>query len=158
MSHSTKKITRTIAIVLSLVMLVSIAPIGAISVSADSTTAIATSVEPIELKFSFFDIVRILFLDVIDFFRGFFIKGEPVETEEQAIEIAKAHMLKRYKNNFEGYEIKVKLEGEIWTVYWGLPSKYDDEGNLLSVTVGGGGPSVKINKSNGRVVYCMLQS
>ena len=87
---------------------------------------------------------------------GYFIFffGMPVKTEEQALKIAKAHILKKYKKDFmtsefnDGYkyEIDIYLGIKTWVV------SYYRDGWL-----GGGGPCVMIKQSNGRVIQSYLQ-
>ena len=94
-----------------------------------------------------------------------FARGRPVESEEEAIEVAKAYVLKKYKKDYGGYvinaydasEIDPVMNGKYWIVSYGIPSVYDENGNVLEATAGGGGPSLKISKQNGKVVYCKLQ-
>jgi len=73
--------------------------------------------------------------------------GKPVKTEAHAIEIAKEHVFKKYQDDFSGHKIAVYSESNIWIV------SYEWGGGF-----GGGGPEVHIRKSNGKVIYCMLQS
>ena len=94
-----------------------------------------------------------------------FARGRPVESEEEAIEVAKAYVLKKYKNSYDGYvvnaydasEIDPAINGKYWIVSYGIPSVSDENGNVLEATAGGGGPSLRICKLNGKVVYCKLQ-
>ncbi len=84
-------------------------------------------------------------------FAIYLTKGEPVENEEAAIEIAKAYVLKKYKHGFDNYFISVELEDEVWIVWY----YFTDENGYRPE--GGGGPEVHIKRSTGRVVRCVLQ-
>ena len=75
----------------------------------------------------------------------FFFAGKPVETEEQAINIAKSYVLKKYKNDFPEYEVSAELENGVWFVLYYIPGWAD-----------GGGPDVYILRANGRVLLCRL--
>ena len=83
--------------------------------------------------------------------------GEPVETEAQAIVIAKAYVSQKYHQSFPGYKIRVELENDIWVVVYSLPPIYDENGEISGGYLGGGGPAVEIEKSNGKVISCVLQ-
>ncbi|MCL2142029.1 MAG: hypothetical protein FWH46_04045 [Methanimicrococcus sp.] len=78
----------------------------------------------------------------------------PIEDEERAIEIAKAYVFKKYKDNFDEYEIKVTSDDDIWIVWYEPILKNPDW--YLWYTYAVHGPVVHINKSNGKVVYCDL--
>ena len=90
--------------------------------------------------------IPIVLVFMIFFCTTFLAKGKPVENNEQAIEIAKAYVLKKYGKEFHDYRIIVKLENDVWIV------AYIREGFL-----GGGGPEVWIKQINGRVIKCFLQ-
>ena len=77
-------------------------------------------------------------------------EGKLVENGQQAIEIAKRYVEKKYKENFNGsdkYEIKVDGEGDVWVVWYSRKDGVD----------GGGGPELYINKFDGEVLECYLQ-
>jgi len=75
----------------------------------------------------------------------FFFAGKPVETEEQAISIARSYVLKKYKNDFPEYEVSAELENGVWIACYYIPFYAD-----------GGGPDVYILKTNGRVLLCRI--
>jgi hypothetical protein len=77
--------------------------------------------------------------------------GKPIENKEQAINIAKAHVFKKYHNNFDEYIINARLDEDVWIVWY---SYVDDSGYAVE---DGGGPFLKIRQSNGRVLHCWLQ-
>ena len=87
----------------------------------------------------------------------FWFKGKPVENKEQAIEIAKAYVLEKYHKSFDDYNISVEPEGELWIVSYGIPPVYDESGEIVAAPEGGGGPALKIEKSSGKVISCLLQ-
>ena len=75
-------------------------------------------------------------------------KGILVETEEQAIIIAKEYVLKKYEKTFEDeYEIYARLDGKNWYV-WYLKGEEKNSS---------GGPSLCIRKYDGKVTKCYLQ-
>ena len=90
----------------------------------------------------------------------FWAIGKPVKTEEEAIEIAKTYILKKYGNRFDDYVIKAYDESEIWVdpgiwvVLYSPKELYDEFGTQIKWTLDGEGPSIHIKKSNGRVIYC----
>lgn len=75
----------------------------------------------------------------------------PVETEAQAIAIAKDYVYKKFEEDFSDYKISCSLKNDIWSVSY---SPIVPEGTII---LGGGGPLVKIDKTSGRVTYCLLQ-
>ncbi|MBQ7847162.1 MAG: hypothetical protein IJ344_02655 [Clostridia bacterium] len=79
------------------------------------------------------------------------LTSDPVNTEEEAIEIAQAYVTEHYGEQFEDYTVHASLEGEIWCVSW-APSAMDER-----TLLGGGGPLVQIKSENGTVVSCLLQ-
>ena len=81
----------------------------------------------------------------------YFFTGKPVETEEQALEIAKAHVLRKYKNSFDEYNITVFTRDDLWIVCYFI---LNEDGTSPE---GGEGPAVYIKKSNGRVIRSYLQ-
>ena len=102
-------------------------------------------------------IVSIIVLSITVFCIIFFTRGTPVESEAKAKEIARNHVLKKYSDSFDDYEISVNDDGELWIVSYDIPPVYDENGEIVEATLGGGGPEVKIKKSNGKITYCMLQ-
>ena len=103
---------------------------------------------------------KIIVIGVIMLMMFYLTLGKPVETKEQAIKIAKNHVIIKYWwKNFDEYEIcawdasvEKPIEGEYWIVSYELRS---DSGNFVD---GGGGPAVWIKKNNGKVVKCKLQA
>ena len=75
-----------------------------------------------------------------------------IKTEYYAIKIAKDNVLEKYDNSFSEYEITADSEENLWIVNYS--PKQTDESTFI---LGGGGPTVKIQKSNGKVVSCYLQ-
>ena len=89
----------------------------------------------------------------------------PVETEEEAIDIAKEYVVKKYGHPFSDYYINVYFfekddlertkEQNCWEVSYGKNDWDNYDGG--PIVLGGGGPSVIIRKSDGKVVRCELQ-
>ena len=77
--------------------------------------------------------------------------GEEVKSEQEAIEIAKLHVWKKYSYTFPDHVIKVQSEGDAWLVLY-IP----DMSNHQQLK-GGGGPAVYIRKATGEVFRCYLQ-
>jgi len=110
-------------------------------------------------------IALIILICVIVLYIIVVVRSKPIENEEEAIEVAKAYVIKKYNRNYDENEINVYDAsetdavpyGKYWIVAFGIPSVYDENGNVLEVTAGGGGPLLKISKSNGKVFYCELQ-
>lgn len=70
----------------------------------------------------------------------------PIESEQEAILLAKEYVLNKYKHSFDDYEIEIDSDNAIWIVSYGIDG-----------SEGGGGPEVHNNKSNGKIIYCELQ-
>ena len=87
------------------------------------------------------------------------LKKGPVESKQEAIEIAKRYVKEKYKRSFEDYQIKVVIESEldadgsddVWVVSYSYIDKFG------YAVEGGGGPEVHIRKTDGKIIYCMLQ-
>ena len=110
------------------------------------------------MKKKFIDIfIAFATITIIMVFGVIVFTGKPVENEEKAIEIAKEYVLKKYNNSFDDYEISAYLNDGAWVVSYGIAPVYDENGEILEATAGGGGPTVKIRKSNGKVISCLLQ-
>jgi len=85
---------------------------------------------------------------------------KPVKNEDQAIKIAQSFVSivsTIFRKDFSEYEIHAELEGDIWTVWYGRPSVYDENGKILSGYLGGGGPELRILKMNGWVILFFFQ-
>ncbi len=78
--------------------------------------------------------------------------GESVNSADEAIKIAQDYVFEKYENNFDDYEISTDLKDGVWTVYYSLKSD-----NADIYILGGGGPQLEINQSNGKVTSCFLQ-
>ena len=76
---------------------------------------------------------------------------DSVNSEKEAIEIANAYVQDRYGNKFDNYTVGVVLDGDFWCVSWTPPASGESE------LLGGGGPLVRIRKSNGSIESCLLQ-
>ena len=76
---------------------------------------------------------------------------DSVNSEKEAIEIANAYVQDRYENKFDNYPVSVVLDGDFWCVSWAPPASGESE------LLGGGGPLVRIRKSNGSIESCLLQ-
>ena len=70
-----------------------------------------------------------------------------VETESEAIKIAENYVTNKYKQGFKDYKINVSSNDGTWIVSY-------SKGKYI---LGGGGPEVRIDKSNGKVISCLLQ-
>ena len=82
----------------------------------------------------------------------FVFTGKPVNSANDAIEIAQEQVLAKYGKGFSDCNINAVLSDGIWTVSYFKNSENDD-----TAICGGGYPEVRIKQSNGRIVYCMLQ-
>ena len=76
--------------------------------------------------------------------------GEPVDSKEEAVRIAQTHVWNEYGQDFTEYQVNAVLAGNTWIVSYGNDSS--DKSVL-----GGGGPVVRIDQANGRVISCLLQ-
>jgi len=74
--------------------------------------------------------------------------NKEIKSEQDAIEIAKSYVFKRYNQNFDDYRIKTKLDNDIWIVYYVDDSEVD----------GGGGSEVKIKKSMVKLLVAFYNS
>ncbi|MDR0766853.1 MAG: hypothetical protein LBE57_00165 [Methanosarcinales archaeon] len=93
-----------------------------------------------------------VFICLITFCLFLFAGGPLVEDEERAIEIAQAHVFKKYKDTFDEYEIKAISDEDIWIVWYANYTYFND--NSSKYEWGDGGPVVHIRKLNGKVIYC----
>ncbi len=75
-----------------------------------------------------------------------------VETNNEAISIAKDYVYNKYGEEFTDYEISTYLEDGTWTVSYSLINN-NNEIDIL----GGGGLELKINQTTGKVSSCLLQ-
>jgi|GEM_PF-3266987 len=97
--------------------------------------------------------------------------GRPVETKEQAIAISKEYVFQEFNKSFEEDEVeldgkKYHYEIEIWDdprwqfapyeETWLVVYDLKDENGERDDSCGGGGPELRIRKSDGRVIYCNL--
>ena len=84
----------------------------------------------------------------------------PAKTKEQAIAIAKEYVFQRYNKSFDEVEINGTIYRYEINVYDASDYNWVPEGQWLVLYMladgHGGGPSVHIQKSNGRVIYNML--
>jgi len=94
-------------------------------------------------------VIGIVLLIIISYL---LLNHSSVETREQAIQIAKEYVNKMYDNDFNEYIINVEFENDIWIVYYS--KNIESEENSI---IGGGGPSLEIRKSDGKVLSCLLQ-
>ena len=77
-----------------------------------------------------------------------FSGSHPVSTPEQAIEIGSRIMKRKYPfRNLGRYEIRLGDRGDSWAVFYALIDV--NTGRMLK---GGGGPSVTIRKSDGKII------
>ena len=94
-----------------------------------------------------------IFLIVLSFLStGCSHQKNVVETKEEALTIAQNYVEKKFDRTFSEYDISANCEDALWIVNYSLKS--EKEGTEI---LGGGGPTVKIDKSNGKVVHCLLQ-
>lgn len=83
---------------------------------------------------------------------GYFLafKGNPIDSSSEAIKIAQKYVNEKYGQDFLDYNINATLENQIWTVSY--LKKIESE-----IILGGGGPEVRLEQSNGKVISCLLQ-
>ena len=82
--------------------------------------------------------------------------GSPVEYEDKATAIARAHVWRKYHSKFEEYEITTWRECNTWVVSYSLPPEFDDNGEKIEY-FDGGGPTVRIRASNGKITSSYIQ-
>lgn len=77
-------------------------------------------------------------------------KGQPVETEEEAIAIATEYATKKYDRDFSKDEVTVSSGMGIWIVTFKVPRPKKEGVAML----GGVGPLVIIEQETGKIIYC----
>ena len=77
-----------------------------------------------------------------------FSKSRPITTSQEALEIGTQIMKRKYPfRNLDRYTIRVSDRGDFWAVFYALIDP--NTGRMMK---GGGGPSVSIRKSDGKII------